>query len=347
MNGAFERKWSIGSWCKLVLSLLLLIQSTAASAWVLRTADVSDGYSQCTWKDNGNGTTTFGVTINYKDAAGRVGQTGARFLSRGILIYTYNKDGILNSSSLVADSVRINGVANANRGQPGNYAIYMDLSNAANWSNSKAFTANVEVIVQNQKIADWPAISIRAGNYTSGDDVAEQSGGAYVGMNNALGTNCVNLTDPSVNPPPPPPPLQMLALNVTAPDWNLGELPRGDSQKTFTNSDGLLCFEVSSVVGDISTKSFIINAGNVNGRAGINYLLRNLADATQTIPYHIILSNANTGASLMLPNDSNINVPLDDKQRNCFIPTFSTSVSDDVKGGSYSDVLTFTVITKP
>ncbi|ALR76426.1 hypothetical protein AO703_08995 [[Enterobacter] lignolyticus] len=305
---------------------------------------MSSGYSQCSWKDNGNGTTTFGVTISFNDTAGRTGT--ARFISRGILVYTYDKSGNLNSSSLVADAVFINGVKHDRGGQPGNYAIYMNL--AGGWYYTSAFTAKVEVTVQNKKIADWPAIAIRAGNYTSGDDVAEKTGGAYVGMGNVSNSDCVNLTDPSVSPPPPPPPLQTLVLTMTAPDWDLGELPRGDSKKTFNGLNELLCFETAGVIGDIKTGRFVIDASNANGRdKNSRYLLRNLADASQTVPYSILLFHAGNGAPTMLPNDSNISVPFDENPRNCFIPTFSTSVGDGVKGGTYSDVLTFTVVTKP
>ncbi|MEB7861193.1 hypothetical protein NGK12_11535 [Raoultella ornithinolytica] len=342
MSDSFEPKWHLRAWGSLIL-LLLLLQSASVQAWNLLTSDVSSGYSQCSWKDNGNGTTTFGVTISFKDTDGRIAT--ARFLSRGILVYTYDKSGNLNPSSLVADYVVLNGVKNDRSGQPGAYAIYMNLSGG--WNYGKAFTAQVEVTVQNKKIAAWPAISIQAANYTSGDDVGEKTGGAYVGMGNVSNSDCVQIKDPTVNPPPPPPPLQTLVLKVTAPDWNLGELPRGDSKKMFTDPNEMLCFETFDVTGDIKTGRFVINAGNDNGRAGSSYLLRNLADPSQTVPYWILLNNATTGDPTMLPNDSNISVPLYDTPRNCFIPTFSTSVGDGVKGGTYSDVLKFTVVTKP
>ncbi|WP_175025561.1 hypothetical protein [Burkholderia aenigmatica] len=103
------------------------------------------------------------------------------------------------------------------------------------------------------------------------------------------------------------------------------------------------------MLGDINIKNarFVIDAHNENGRVGNRYLLKNLADTTQTVPYGITLTRADMVAPpTMLPNDSSTSVPLGDGPSNCFIPTFSTSVSDDVKAGSYSDVLTFTVITK-
>ncbi|VWC35249.1 hypothetical protein BLA13014_06510 [Burkholderia aenigmatica] len=345
MDCTFGKKWSVVPWGRLVLLLLLLMRSACASAWVLETGPVSNGYSQCSWTDNGNGTVTLGVTIGFNQASSKdVATSGnggnAFFYSRGIQIYLYDKNGNIQSSSLAASSVTMNGVKHGTAAQPGNYTIYTNLDQAP-WTDGRPFTANVTVTISKTRIGDWLGVSIRAANYTSGNDVGEITGAAYVTTDRTGG--CTYL-DPTVKPPPPPP-LDTLVLKVTAPDWDLGELPRGDSQKMFTDPASLLCFETMGAADGIDTVQFVIRADNQNGKVGVNYLLKNAADATQAVPYWIKLSNAATGTATMLPNDSSISVPLI-AGRNCFIPTFSTSVGNDVKGGNYSDVLTFTVFSK-
>lgn len=130
---------------------------------------------------------------------------------------------------------------------------------------------------------------------------------------------------------------------MTAPDWNLGELQQGtDVPKTFTNTSEQLCFTYSG--GAVSGKRFAINASSANGVAGNRYRLKNLQDATQLVPYSLTLSNDSSTVSL--PNASNAAVSLGGSGRTCFEPTFRTTVGPTVKEGDYSDVLTFTVVTK-
>ncbi|PQP16281.1 hypothetical protein C5615_20045 [Burkholderia cepacia] len=200
------------------------------------------------------------------------------------------------------------------------------------WLFKTEATADVEVVLDNKYFRDWPAVSIRAGNYTSRDDVGEITGAAYVGP----GTNgTCQVVDP-VKPPPPP-----ISINVTAPNWNLGELPRGDGEKSFTNSTDRLCFAYSGAA--VNGRKFVINASSANGVVNNRYLLKNLTDASQTVPYSLRLSGTNT---VSLPNAGNTAISFDATGTTCFVPTFKTSVDRLVKDGNYNDVLTFTVVTK-
>ncbi|KVU49256.1 hypothetical protein DF046_16935 [Burkholderia cepacia] len=94
----------------------------------------------------------------------------------------------------------------------------------------------------------------------------------------------------------------------------------------------------------MSGKQFIINAGNANGIAGNQYSLKNLNDATQLVPYSVKLDSGSSTVSL--PNASKVALTLNSAGKTCFVPTFRTTVGAAVKAGDYSDVLTFTVVTK-
>ena len=203
------------------------------------------------------------------------------------------------------------------------------------WNNHDAFSPKLRITINNAAIADWPAIAVRAGNYTNGDDFGEIMGAAYIarGDKNA---SCRVITDPG-NPPPMP-----IAMTMSAPDWDLGELQEGDSTKTFANSSEQLCFSYSGA--STSGKQFIINAGSANGISGNRYRLKNAKDSTQIVPYSITLDSGIS--TLTLPNAVNKGISFNSSGRTCFAPTFATSVNSKLKGGDYSDVLTFTVVTK-
>jgi len=68
---------------------------------------ISDDYSSCYFRDNGNGTSTISTVIAYKPAQGHVGN--AKFQSRGVLVYSYDKNGRLNVKSAPASNVRLDG----------------------------------------------------------------------------------------------------------------------------------------------------------------------------------------------------------------------------------------------
>jgi hypothetical protein len=312
-------------------------------------AHVSNGYSQCSWKDNGDGTVTVGVTINYDYPPALNGLGGpAVFKARGVMFYSYDKTGTPRNNTFIADNVWMNGVGYTTRQSTlPEYAIYSNLQYKPSitpgtpWVQYSPFAATVTARIQKVKMAEWPAVSIRAANLTSEFDVSEITGAAYISAD--APDACTLIANPTASPPPPKPRVE---ITVKAPDWNLGELPRGNKEKVFTAPAEHLCINMLGNINFNNTR-FVIDAHNANGRVDNRYLLKHLTDATQTVPYRLTLTRADTAASsIMLPNDSSTSVPLGDGPSNCFIPTFSTSVSDDVKAGNYSDVLIFTVITK-
>ncbi|WP_175818742.1 hypothetical protein [Burkholderia sp. BCC0419] len=202
------------------------------------------------------------------------------------------------------------------------------------WKRDEAFIADVEVVIDNSVVSDWPALSIRAGNFTGGADVAEIKGVAYLGR---FGTasNCI-VIDPEIPPPPP------IEINMTAPDWNLGELPDGDGEKVLSTNADQLCFTYRGIA--VSGKKFVINASNANGIVGNRYRLKNVKDASQLIPYDVTLDSGSS--TLHLPNTNKAALSLDSSGRTCFFPTFRTTVDRSLKDGDYNDVLVFTVVTK-
>ncbi|MEK7886879.1 hypothetical protein AAB992_07135 [Burkholderia contaminans] len=323
-------------WCKFVLVALIAMSTGKAHAYVLILNNLSNGYSGCSWVDNGNGTSTVSVTIDYKQASGYLNDR--MFLSRGILVYTYNRNGVLNPSAGVASAVYMNGERHETTFVGAGYVMYYN-SNRSNeskgqWRITKPFIANVVATISNSAISEWPAVGIRAGNFTDGNDVGEISGVAYIRRGENQGA-CNIVVDPEV-----PPPVE-IKINMNAPDWNLGDLARGDSDKTFTDVANQLCFSYSgSAVGG---RRFIINARNDNGLVANRYRLNNVDDASQYVPYSIKLDGGTS--TLSLPNSSSVSLPFGSSGKMCFVPTFKTTVDSDVKEGNYNDVLTFTIIT--
>ncbi|RQR66981.1 hypothetical protein DIE19_03150 [Burkholderia sp. Bp9126] len=94
----------------------------------------------------------------------------------------------------------------------------------------------------------------------------------------------------------------------------------------------------------VSGKNFIINASNANGVVNNRYRLRHLSDVSQTVPYSVTLQGDTD--TVTLPNPVNKAVPFSTTGKTCFTPSFRTTVDPQLKDGAYSDVLTFTVVTK-
>lgn len=327
--------WGWKLLCSGLLAYLAL-GAGEASALVLKYSNLSNGYSSCSFKDNGNGTSTLQVTISYKAASGHT--DGKSFTSRGVLIYTYDANGKLKTSSTVAKNLTLGGSKSSSAYTGEDYVIYYG-SNSP-WATSSAVTTTVELQVDNSNIAAWPAVGVRAGNYTNSNDVGESTGLAYL-SSTTKGGDCRVLTDASL----PPPPVDT-TITMTAPDWDLGELLRGEETlKTFNASQDQLCFTYDGSKF-ITYQKFIINASSENGlSANGRYQLRNLEDSSQTVPYTVAL---NSGSTLVpLPNTQNALLSLSADGRTCFVPTFRTLAEKWVKGGAYSDVLTFTIVAKP
>lgn len=322
----------IGGWRNLsrvgVALCLTAISKIATAALIL--SDLSNGYSNCSWIDQGDGTSSISVTISYKAINGHL--AGWSFISRGLLISSYDKNGVagpsvnfIDKSNVIMEGRAANAVFSVS-----SYSMYY-----GGWGQRDAFSTKAVIRISNDKLTDWPAVAVRAGNYTNGDDVAEITGAAYIARGDRDGI-CRVIKDPTTPPPMP------IAMTMSAPDWNLGELPEGNGEKIFPNSSDQLCFTYSGAA--VSGKQFVINAGSANGVVNNRYRLKNLKDATQLIPYSLTLDSGASNVSL--PNASNKALSLNSSGRTCFVPTFKTTVDPNVKSGDYSDVLTFTVVTK-
>lgn len=345
---ATERK----RWIAFTVPMLaFFVAGHAYASYELGEFDVSDRYHSCSWTDNGNGTSTLRVSIDFKPSAGRT--LGQVFLSRGILVYAYDGNGRMLESSDVAQAVFMGSVRHSIVSPGRGYVMYngyivgsgLNPPDYSEWGVTRAFTARVTVIVDNAKIEHWPALSIRAGNYASklapgaipgshyGYDVAESKGAAYLARYGGSGS--CNLVNP-ITPPEPP---RSVAIDVTAPNWDLGELPRGEGKKSFSSIDDALCFKYSGSA--VNGKRFVIDASSAAGTINGRYRLTN---GTDTIAYTVELSNG--AVNIPLPNTGGMTVSLDSTGRSCWMPTFTTDVPADAKAGQYHDVLTFTVVTK-
>lgn len=315
-----------------LLCAYLLLNSGEVHAVRLIYSDLSNSYSNCELKDNGNQTTTVWTSIFYKGALdGHSG--GEDFIGRGIFIFTYDKNGIPhNDLPTLASNVVMNGFANANKIERGDgYAFY---SGDGVWGTEDGFMANIKVTVPNTVLKDWPALSIQAANYTEFFHIAEIRGAVYISSSGS-GGSCNVIVDPGTPPP------RDINITVTAPDWPLGDLEQGESTTTLSRTDEQLCFSYNA--GEVLGEKIFISASNVNAVVNNRYTLKHVSDASQSVPYRLTLDSGST--RIQLPgNDAALS--FDESGRTCFVPTFTTEVGKTVKEGDYSDVLTFTVTTK-
>lgn len=323
-------------WRKCVFGVILAVLSSNAFA-ILLYRDVIENYSNCSWKNNGDGTSTIELVIKYR-ATNVTNLGGYNFRSRGILVYTYDALGAMRPSSAAAKSVMLNDKKHTNIFKESSYVMYYYAGEEgkAGWLNQGAFSANVQVIIDNSVIKDWPGIGVRAGNFTDRLDIAEVIGAVYVSKMGSASTCTV--INPEVPPPKPPPAIE---IAVAAPDWNLGELPPGDDEKTLGGTAQQLCFTYTGVD---SYRNFVINATSENGVSGDRYLLANTSKPSETVSYDLTLDSGT--ASFLLPNKAEKSVTLNKGNRTCFVPTFRTTVGLGAGAGNYSDVLSFTVVTK-
>jgi len=279
---------------------------------------------------------TIGATINFKPAAGNMGSVSQSFRSRAVMIYTYDRNG--NTRPPVAtdyqtlDGVKSNGGILMIEGAGGVYKNEY----AMPWKNPDAFSARFEARVILGLLDPWPAVALQPVNVTALSGVLHSGGGVYVKKGGAINT-CDVIPDPSH--PPPITPSPSLSIKVEAPNWDLGELPRGQGKKFFSDINDYLCFTYSGTAA--GGKRFMIDATSAGGVNGGRYRLRGPGGA---IPYSVELFDGR--ATIPLPNIGGRTIPLPDSGRICFAPEFTTDVPADLKAGQYNDVLTFSVVTK-
>ncbi|WDR86015.1 hypothetical protein [Burkholderia ambifaria] len=325
------------NWRALLLFIVANVtMGKAVALTALITSDLSNGYSACSWVENGDGTSTVRVSISFKSASGHTGYSN--FVSRGLLIYTYGRNGTPEPNRAVIRNIKMDGVQYNLLTNGSDYfmAHGYGVNSVKPWTVADPVSGAFEVVVNNSLVEDWPAIGLRAGNLAQSADVAEIKGAAYISRYGNDTTRTCKVVEPT-NPPPP-----IITINVTAPDWNLGDLQPGDNEKGFASSADQLCFTYTGTA--VSGKKFVINASNENGVVNGRYRLKHVSDASQTVPYNVKLDSG--ASTLSLPNTGSATVPLSTSGKTCFVPTFTATVGERAKNGDYSDVLTFTVITK-
>ncbi|WP_246794485.1 hypothetical protein [Burkholderia perseverans] len=301
---------------------------------------VVSSYGNCRWADNGNGTITASLTINYNEAKKGLGFSPS-FITRGVMAWGYGSDGHAKivpwalSANVELDGVGYDQRWDNTQAVGGLLGSFLGGSNHS-WINAAAFSANVTITF---KSGGWQGLTVEAGNV--GADLfesvytfyLEQTGAAYL-YPGSDGGGC-EVVDP-VNPPKPP-----LTILMSAPDWDLGELPTGHGEKRFTAAADQLCFWYSGSTGNGA--AVVVDAESQNGVINYQYRLKALADPTQVIPYTVTL---NAGSyDINLPNRVRLPIVLNASGRTCFTSVFHTEVSPGQKSGDYSDVLTFTVVS--
>ncbi|WP_230949018.1 hypothetical protein [Burkholderia diffusa] len=307
-----------------------------AAASGIEQSDVVVSYENCTYQEHEDRTFTATMTIHFKAASGHT--AGRPFYGRAIIIYRYDSNGrpVGNTGGSVPLKLTMNGREYGASEWVGKYLF--QYGSGGVWGNRDEMTVNLEWKSHGKLSEQKYGSSVQAANFTgagSGPLVVNSGGGAYIGPGNHSGS-CV-LVDPEA-----PPPL-VTNIKVEAPDWSLGELPRGEGEKVLSSPAQQLCFTYTGA--EVAGRSFIINAQNANGVENNRYRLQNVMDPSQLVEYSVKLDSGLS--TLMLPNTKNSALPLNGSGKTCFVPTFRTFVDKKLKEGDYSDVLQFTVVTKP
>lgn len=324
-------------WCRFVMLIFLaVVAGKASAAAAYDTESIVSGYGGCSWRE-ADGYIYADLTINFAAISGITAIRGLD--ARAVVLYTYDDNGQLANPSSDFAEVWLNGVRHSivyHDGWIPNW-VYSNWGAKSVWGIDQAFSAKLEVRVKKAKLnSKWPGFSVQAANEDKWHMTrVEISGGAYLSPNDIGGT-CKQIVDPGIPPEP------WIGINVSAPDWNLGELPPGEGQTVLTNTADQLCFTYAAPM--ISGKKFIVNASSANGVAANRYRLKNVDDASKLVPYNVTLNSGTSSVSL--PNATNTTLSLDSSGKTCFVPTFKTSVGFSATEGDYSDVLTFTVVTK-
>lgn len=337
-----SKRWS-ASFLGYCLFAIIALYSSGASAADPALVHVSSAYFNCSYEDTSKDYVTMKLSIAF-NAVNTHTTNDKPFLSRGIVIYTYDGNGVLQNSNGVVSYVRFNDMNNTGSHEGNGYLMFTGVgtNNVLNdtWVGRLNLFANIYLVVYKSKISGWPAVAVRSANFTSGGDFLQVTGAAYIGPE-TKGGNCSQISTPET-----PPPAVTPKVTMSAPDWDLGELPAGEETVlTLPATKDQLCFNYEGLTA-ITSQKYLINATNTNGlSANGRYLLKSLEDSSQTVPYTLTLANSTD--SVLLPNTQNRLFSLDAGGRTCFTPTFKAKPDKTVKSGAYSDILTFTVVTKP
>ncbi|MXK61431.1 hypothetical protein GRT41_34140, partial [Burkholderia pseudomallei] len=163
-GGLMLRRSNFGTqFGNLILSFLgFFVFALPVHAANLKPGPVVSSYNACSWRDNGDGTSTVKVAIRF---ARYIWVVANGFYSRGILVYGYNKLGRPIQNSAIVRELSMNGVNYSDEIGGSSYIVYSGLF-LPQWSISDPLLANVEILIDNSQISQWPAISVQAGNIT-------------------------------------------------------------------------------------------------------------------------------------------------------------------------------------
>jgi hypothetical protein len=328
-------------------AVLWLCMGNTAQAQLLYGDVIEGGYSNCSFTQL-NGRLNVSFTVQFKAVFPLPSNLpNAVFVSRAFLFFAYDAKGKqkLISVSAIDGGVNLNGsgVSQYLTQRSDSLMIYASAYDK-HWMNSDAFTANVRTpAVSKSVISEWPALGIQAANViwyrgagVNTPMIQTGAGTLYVGA----GVEGCRL----INPTQPPPSPVMTEIKVTAPDWDLGELERGkETTRTFATDAQRLCFSYDPKYIDYD--KYLISASNRNGVAGNRFQLAGLTDPGERVPY--TLSLAGGGDPVALPSADGLSLTLGKSGTTCLTPTFKAWAGADVKEGDFSDVLTFTIVTKP
>lgn len=320
-----------------VLFSLLLFSSGPVYAYPFIAAPVISGLSNCGVIKNDNGSWQVTFSVDWLDMpANPPGSSLNRRVSRGIVIYLYDKKGKSIDGYLPRSSITMNGVIPGDshgiiKFEKGHLAYGNDVTTGG-WKDFGPHTGKVVVNVARLDVA---IMAIRLSNVYSSAVSYDQAVTVYFTALQTTST-CQQMTNPDTLP-------VIVNLTMNAPDWNLGEIATGQQQKVMTNNADRLC--ISYLSTESAGKDFIVNATNANGIENNRFILKHSLEPANTLPYTLTLDSM--GKRILLPNTDNSSIRFEDSgNQTCFTPTFDLYGSDNQEIGDYTDVITYEIVTK-
>lgn len=305
--------------------------------------NIVDRYSDCRISYRGEGiakTMILEATIHYRvvdDEALGNRNGNVKFNSRALVLYAFDKNGQPNAFNIFKGWLEE---------QPGIIVSYSGGRTSSMrgltrpWLEQQPLVARarIEFLTRDTR-AGLRSLVFSGGNYVTESKQYLHTLPDRLGVYFSIGPEYEGCRVVDPNQPLPPPDIVM---TVNAPDWDLGEIRRGEQTFPFSASSDQLCLTYS----DTQTKgqAFIVNATSQNGELDNRFQLKQLQDDTQSIPYQLLLDSGTQ--QLQLPNAALKSLPLNNGDKTCFMPTFKTFAPQTTKKGDYSDVLTFTIVTK-
>ncbi|MEA1063270.1 hypothetical protein [Erwinia sp. HR93] len=326
--------------------LFLLVGSiSSAEAYLQTSADLIARYADCNYIQVGD-RVRFETTMYYNAQTPFSGLPHRKTMN----IFVFNNKGVKQPLTVKTDYhkfvVRIEGISStgylrgAQEGLLSGSISYTCGASNAPCQYWKDLTAQSYRVVVETNLANLPSknIALWPGYGDFSDFNLDKAGPVLI---TAVSNEC-KILGPNVPPLPP----QEVTFDLNVPDWDLGEITAPDQEITLAQPQDRFCIGFPGLVRGNST-GYQLRAQSTSMADG-RFNLVNDGNAMRKIAYTLKLDDGRTPPFIFPGNNVTINFPTDETiSQLCYTPTFSIKHQGMLRGGNYSDVIDFSIITTP